>query len=184
MVFAIPQLSPISLCWLHCTYSKLCLCRQSLAKEMFVQGTLDTHKWFVWLYQNIDNHQNKSNASSKIEIAIFHRPLSLTHVHLLKGRTIRLQGGEQEVWVRTSFFFLQPGKESFFYFQYLMGQVFFFLALNGASFFFFLIKFVFNTHSKWNLDKQNITCIYIKYVVVLCILWTVCLVFKQVLLPI
>ena len=38
-----------------------------------------------------------------------------------------------------------------------MGQVFFS---------FFLIKFVFNTHSKWNSDKQNITCIYIKYVVV------------------
>ena len=36
-----------------------------------------------------------------------------------KGRTIRLQGGggDQEVWVRTIFFFLQPGKESFFIFS-------------------------------------------------------------------
>ena len=50
-----------------------------------------------------------------------------------------------------------------------MGQVFF-LALDGARFFFFfffLIKFVFNTHFQMKLiDKQNITCIYIKYVVV------------------
>ena len=61
-------------------------------------------------------------------------------IYASKGRTIRLQGGEQEVWVRTSFFFLQPGKASFFYFQYLMGQVFFFLALDGASFFFFFLN--------------------------------------------
>ena len=35
----------------------------------------------------------------------------------------------------------------------------------GPSFF-FLITFVLTLVSKWNLDKQNITCIYIKYVVV------------------
>ena len=48
-----------------------------------------------------------------------------------------------------------------------MGQVFFFffLAVDGASFF-FLINFFLTLISKWNLDKQNITCIYIKYVVV------------------
>ena len=48
-----------------------------------------------------------------------------------------------------------------------MGQVFFFFfSCRWGKFFFFLIKFVFNTHFQMKLDKQNITCIYIKYVVV------------------
>ena len=46
-----------------------------------------------------------------------------------------------------------------------MGQVFFFLVLDGAIFFFKASLFL-TLVSKWNLDKQNITCIYIKYVVV------------------
>ena len=54
------------------------------------------------------------------------------------------------------FFFLQPGKESFFLFSVPNGQVCLFVC-------FFLIKFVLNTRFQM---KQNIICIYIKYIVV------------------
>ena len=63
-------------------------------------------------------------------------------------------GGEQEVWVRTRFFFPPAWQGKFFYFQYLMGQVFFFFSSRWGKvffFFFFLIKFVFNTHFQMKL---------------------------------
>ena len=49
-------------------------------------------------------------------------PLSTLTV---RDAPLDFKGGEQEVWVRTSFFFLQPGKESFL-----------FSVPNGESFFF------------------------------------------------
>ena len=49
-----------------------------------------------------------------------------------------------------------------------MGQVCCFFSSRWGSF--FLIKLFLTLVSKWNLDKQNITCIYIKNVVV----WVYC----------
>ena len=73
------------------------------------------------------------------------------YVQSIRDAPLDFKGGEQEVWVRTSFFFFSSLARQVFLFSVPNGASFFFLALDGASFFFFLIKFVFNTHFQMKL---------------------------------
>ena len=93
--------------------------------------------------------------------------------HMIRDAPLDFKGGgSRKFGSGQVFFFLQPGKESFL-FSIPNGASFFFFFLSSRwdNFFLFFLKFFiqvcFNTRFQMKLiDKQNITCINIKYVVV------------------